>query len=60
MRIIKVLIASPSDVGEERKIAEEVITDWNTRHKGNNGLWLEPVLWELDAAPEMGKLVIAA
>jgi formylglycine-generating enzyme required for sulfatase activity len=55
MRIIKVLIASPSDVGEERKIAESVITDWNTRHKGNNGIWLEPVLWEKHTAPEAGE-----
>ncbi|NTV68094.1 MAG: hypothetical protein HGB06_10545 [Chlorobaculum sp.] len=35
MRIIKVLIASPSDVEPERKIAEAVIRDWNTRHKMN-------------------------
>lgn len=55
MRIIKVLIASPSDVEPERKIAEAVITDWNTRHKGSAGIWLEPVLWEKHTAPEAGE-----
>jgi len=55
MRIIKVLIASPSDVGEERKIAKEVLDDWNTRHKGKGGIWLEPVLWETHTAPEAGE-----
>ena len=54
-RIIKVLVASPSDVGEERKIAEAVIHDWNTRHDGKEDIWLKPVLWELDTAPETGE-----
>jgi formylglycine-generating enzyme required for sulfatase activity len=54
MRIIKVLIASPSDVGEERKIAESVVYDWNKRHK-NVRIKLDPVLWELDVAPETGE-----
>jgi formylglycine-generating enzyme required for sulfatase activity len=53
MRIIKVLIASPSDVGEERKIAESVVHEWHKRNK-REGIMLVPVLWELDAAPEMG------
>jgi len=53
MRIIKVLIASPSDVEQERKIAESVVHDWHKRNK-REGIMLVPVLWELDAAPEMG------
>ena len=52
MRIIKVLIASPSDVGEERKIAEEVIRDWNVRHDGKEEIVLEAVLWESHTAPD--------
>lgn len=54
MRIIKVLIASPSDVEQERKIAEAIVHEWNKRHKNQNAFRLEPVLWELDAAPELG------
>ncbi|WP_232203889.1 SUMF1/EgtB/PvdO family nonheme iron enzyme [Chlorobaculum parvum] len=49
------LIASPSDVGEERKIAESVVHEWNTRHKSKYGIWLEPVLWETHTAPEAGE-----
>ncbi|AOS83445.1 hypothetical protein BIU88_04375 [Chlorobaculum limnaeum] len=55
VQIIKVLIASPSDVAEERKIVQSVIHDWNTRHDGKEGIWLKPVLWELDTAPETGE-----
>ena len=51
-RIVKrVLIASPGDLFEERKIAEEVIADWNIRHHRSR-LRLEAVLWEKAAAPE--------
>lgn len=53
MRIIKVLIASPSDVEPERKIAESVVHEWHKRNK-RECIMLVPVLWELDAAPEMG------
>jgi formylglycine-generating enzyme required for sulfatase activity/predicted phosphodiesterase/energy-coupling factor transporter ATP-binding protein EcfA2 len=51
VRIIKVLVASPGDVAEERKMAEKVILDWNARHQ-NSRIRLEAVLWERYAAPE--------
>jgi len=54
MRIIKVLIASPSDVGEERKIAEDVIRDWNASHDGKEEIRLEAILWESHTAPDSG------
>ncbi len=55
-RIVKVLVASPSDVAAERKIAEEVILGWHSRHP-NSGIMLDPVLWESRAAPQGGDRV---
>ena len=52
MRIIKVLIASPSDVDPERKIAEAVVRKWNTNNGDERQIWLEPVLWESHTAPD--------
>lgn len=53
-RIVKVFIASPSDVAAERSIAVEVINEWNVRHSDEHHLRLESVIWESDAAPESG------
>jgi formylglycine-generating enzyme required for sulfatase activity len=50
---IKVLVASPADVAEERNIAETVIRTWHIRHR-SLGITLEPVLWESHGAPECG------
>ena len=44
IRIVKVLVASPSDVAEERQMAEDVIKKWNARPQ--RPLMLEAVLWE--------------
>jgi formylglycine-generating enzyme required for sulfatase activity/tRNA A37 threonylcarbamoyladenosine biosynthesis protein TsaE len=54
VQIIKVLIASPSDVAEERKIAESVIHDWNAQQNRNESIKLEAVLWESHTAPDSG------
>ena len=51
---IRILIASPSDVAEERAAAQKVIGLWNVRH-ADEGLSLEAVLWESHAAPESGE-----
>lgn len=51
----KILIASPSDVVEERKIIPEVIEYWNAVNSDHYGVILKPVLWEIDATPKMGK-----
>ena len=56
-RKIKVLVASPSDVAAERKIAEEVIRDWNTVNADERQLMLEAVLWESHSAPDFGDRV---
>ena len=53
-RIVKVLVASPSDVAAERKIAKEVINEWNNNNAEERRVTLLPILWEKDAAPECG------
>ena len=52
--IYRVLVASPSDCVEERKLVPEVLYGWNAAHSLSQGAILEPVLWETHARPEMG------
>jgi formylglycine-generating enzyme required for sulfatase activity len=54
-QIVKILVASPSDVPEERKIAQEVISEWNNSNAEERKVTLQALLWELDAAPETGE-----
>ena len=53
--VIKAFIASPSDVGEERTVARDVINEWNAVHSEDKALVLLPVGWDTHAAPEMGE-----
>jgi hypothetical protein len=46
-----VLIASPSDMVEERQVATEAIHDWNAQHAENESVVLLPVKWETHALP---------
>jgi formylglycine-generating enzyme required for sulfatase activity len=57
LRHVKILIASPSDVSEERDMAVEVINEWNIRNKDIHKLEIEAVLWESHSAPESGDRV---
>lgn len=50
-KIIRVLIASPSDVGDERKALDEVFVQWNATHSWDFGAILEAVKWETHATP---------
>jgi hypothetical protein len=54
VRCHDVLIASPGDVQEERRIIVDCIEDWNAVHSRQTGLILEPRRWEFDAMPDMG------
>jgi hypothetical protein len=49
------LIASPSDVLEERDWAVRVIQDWNDLNSAERRLVLLPLRWETHSAPEYGK-----
>jgi hypothetical protein len=52
--IYRVLIASPGDCEEERKIVPELLYAWNAAHSLQSGAILEPVLWETHSTPELG------
>jgi hypothetical protein len=52
-RVVRVMIASPGDVAEERQAATEEILEWNARHDGE-GIVLSALKWETHSTPEMG------
>lgn len=54
-RVFQVLIASPSDVEEEREIAVQTIQQWNDLNAAQRQLVLLPLRWETHSAPEYGK-----
>lgn len=53
-KILRVLVASPGDVGEERNVIPEIINDWNTINSVISKIVLMPVKWETHSAPLMG------
>lgn len=50
----RVLIASPSDLQEERQAVSDAIGDWNAQHAAAQGIVLLPVRWETHATPQTG------
>lgn len=48
---LKILIASPSDLKEERDAAESAIAEWNAIHAEAEGVVLLPVRWETAVFP---------
>lgn len=54
-QVIKVVIASPGDVAEERAIARDVILEWNAVNSEDRMTVLLPILWETHAVPAMGE-----
>lgn len=52
--VLNILIASPSDVVEERAIVESAIHDWNASHFSNTGIMLNAIKWESHAYPASG------
>jgi hypothetical protein len=52
--ILKVLIASPSDVSSERDSVQSAIQEWNAGHHDRTGVMLHPVRWETHSYPSAG------
>lgn len=50
-KTLKVFIASPSDLKQERDAAEAAIVDWNAIHAEAKGVVLLPVRWETSVFP---------
>ena len=53
-RVYRILIASPSDVQDEREIAVQVIQEWNNLYSASRKVVLLPLRWETHTAPEYG------
>ena len=51
--VYNIMIASPSDVPEERKAVREVLYEWNAVHSDERKQVLLPVGWETHSAPDM-------
>ncbi|MEQ8749171.1 MAG: hypothetical protein RIC52_05280, partial [Amphiplicatus sp.] len=54
-RVFRVLIASPSDVADEREIAVAAIQAWNNLNSSERQIVLLPLRWETHSAPEYGR-----
>ena len=48
----RILIASPSDLSEERDAVTEAIHDWNAQHAVDEAVTLLPVKWETHSLPQ--------
>jgi hypothetical protein len=53
-KVFNVMIASPSDVQEERRIIHEAIIAWNYINSQSEGIVLLPLTWETHSAPLLG------
>src|SRR5687768_4200844 len=51
---LNVLIASPSDLVDERKVAQAAIHDWNDLHAEAERVTLLPRTWETSTTPASG------
>ncbi|WP_213805744.1 DUF4062 domain-containing protein [Granulicella sp. dw_53] len=52
--VLRVMIASPGDVQEERRAATEEINDWNALHSASRNIVLLPDKWETNTNPQYG------
>jgi len=52
--VYRFLVASPSDIKEEREIVRTIISEWNAINSLRYNVIIEPVLWESHSIPEMG------
>lgn len=52
--VIEVMIASPSDVPQERRLAREAILDWNSINARHLQIVLMPTGWETHSTPDTG------
>jgi hypothetical protein len=53
-RVYRVMIGSPSDLGEERQAATDAVNEWNAQHADAEGAVLLPIKWETHAIPTSG------
>ena len=54
-KVYRVLIATPSDVEEEREIITNAIQNWNDLYPFSKKVVLLPLKWETHTAPDYGE-----
>jgi hypothetical protein len=52
--VFEILLASPSDLPDERTSFRALVEEWNILHGRRRECVLEPVLWETHSTPEFG------
>ncbi|MDR2372830.1 MAG: hypothetical protein LBD77_01740 [Bifidobacteriaceae bacterium] len=52
--VLRVMVASPSDVQSARTVIESALHEWNTVSAGGRGVLLLPWLFETSAVPLAG------
>ncbi|QAV69737.1 DUF4062 domain-containing protein [Salinibacterium sp. UTAS2018] len=52
--VVRVMIASPSDVPEARNAVEKAVHGWNDANAAKKGVILHPWRWETSAVPVLG------
>lgn len=52
--VIEVMIASPSDVYDERQIVREILTEWNVVNSREHEVVVMPIGWETHSSPDLG------
>jgi hypothetical protein len=52
--LVKVMIASPGDVSQERHLARMVMDEWNAIYATDRGIVLQSVGWDTHSSPAMG------
>jgi hypothetical protein len=53
-KVFNVMLASPSDVATERRMARDAIHEWNSIHSESRSIVLMPVGWETHSSPLVG------
>ncbi|WP_411348187.1 DUF4062 domain-containing protein [Paenibacillus sp. WLX2291] len=53
--VFRILIASPGDVGNDRDIIPQVISEWNDLRAASSNIVILPVRWETHSAPLLGE-----
>ena len=53
--VVRVLVASPSDVPEARDAVESALNSWNLRYAAKRQIVVLPWRWESSSVPLLGK-----
>jgi nucleoside 2-deoxyribosyltransferase len=53
-KVVRLLIASPGDTVDARRVAKETVEEWNSLHAETSRIMILPVMWERDVVREMG------